>query len=34
MLFSRAVDRITIESLSLYIGRHILNEIEYVSGSS
>ena len=30
-LFGRAVDLITIESLSPYIGPHILNEVEYVS---
>jgi len=29
-LFGRAVDLITIESLSPYIGPHILNEVEYV----
>lgn len=30
-LFGRAVDLITIESLSPYIGPHILDEVEYVS---
>lgn len=30
-LFGRAVDLITIESLSPYIGSHILDEVEYVS---
>ncbi len=30
-LFGRTVDLITIESLSPYIGPHILNEVEYVS---
>jgi hypothetical protein len=30
-LFGRAVDLITIESLSPYIGSHILNEVEYVT---
>jgi uncharacterized protein len=30
-LFDRAVDLITVESLSPYIGPHILNEVEYVS---
>ena len=30
-IFGRAVDLITIESLSPYIGPHILNEVEYVS---
>ncbi len=33
-LFGRTVDLITIESLSPYIGPHILNEVEYVSVSS
>lgn len=33
-LFGRAVDLITIESLSPYIGSHILDEVEYVSVSS
>lgn len=33
-LFGRAVDLITIESLSPYIGPHILDEVEYVSVSS
>jgi uncharacterized protein len=30
-LFERAVDLITVESLSPYIGSHILAEVEYVS---
>jgi uncharacterized protein len=30
-LFGRAVDLITVESLSPYIGSHILDEVEYVS---
>lgn len=30
-LFGRSVDLITIESLSPYIGPHILSEVEYVS---
>ncbi|MBW4519442.1 MAG: nucleotidyltransferase family protein [Scytolyngbya sp. HA4215-MV1] len=30
-LFGRAVDLVTIESLSPYIGPHILDEVEYVS---
>lgn len=30
-LFGRSVDLITIESLSPYIGSHILAEVEYVS---
>ncbi|NJL90667.1 MAG: nucleotidyltransferase family protein [Coleofasciculaceae cyanobacterium SM2_1_6] len=30
-LFGRAVDIVTIESLSPYIGSHILQEVEYVS---
>ena len=30
-LFGRAVDLITVESLSPYIGPHILDEVEYVS---
>jgi len=30
-LFGRAVDLVTVESLSLYIGSHILDEVEYVS---
>ncbi len=30
-LFGRSVDLITIESLSPYIGPHILDEVEYVS---
>ncbi|MEL7038080.1 MAG: nucleotidyltransferase family protein [Cyanobacteria bacterium J06592_8] len=30
-LFGRSVDLITIESLSPYIGSHILDEVEYVS---
>ncbi|MFB2978913.1 nucleotidyltransferase family protein [Microseira sp. BLCC-F43] len=30
-IFDRAVDLITIESLSPYIGPHILREVEYVS---
>jgi uncharacterized protein len=30
-LFGRAVDLITIESLSPYIGSHILDEVEYVT---
>jgi len=30
-LFGRAVDLITIESLSPYIGPHILHDVEYVS---
>ncbi|NJN88662.1 MAG: nucleotidyltransferase family protein [Leptolyngbyaceae cyanobacterium SL_7_1] len=30
-LLGRAVDLITIESLSPYIGPHILNEVEYVT---
>ena len=29
-IFGRAVDLITIESLSPYIGPHILDEVEYV----
>ncbi len=33
-LFGRAVDLITIESLSPYIGPHILDEVEYVSVSA
>ena len=33
-LFGRAVDLITIESLSPYIGSHILDEVEYVSVGS
>ena len=33
-LFGRAVDLITIESLSPYIGPHILDEVEYVSVGS
>lgn len=33
-LFGRAVDLITVESLSPYIGPHILDEVEYVSVSS
>ena len=33
-LFDRAVDLITIESLSPYIGPYILNEVEYVSVSA
>ncbi len=33
-LFDRAVDLITIESLSPYIGSHILDEVEYVSVSA
>jgi uncharacterized protein len=32
-LFDRAVDLITVESLSPYIGSHILAEVEYVSVS-
>lgn len=30
-LFGRAVDLITVESLSPYIGSHILDEVEYVA---
>lgn len=30
-LFGRSVDLVTIESLSPYIGAHILDEVEYVS---
>lgn len=30
-LFGRAIDLVTIESLSPYIGSHILKEVEYVS---
>ncbi|KAM3107998.1 nucleotidyltransferase family protein [Phormidesmis sp. 146-33] len=30
-LFGRAIDLVTIESLSPYIGPHILDEVEYVS---
>lgn len=30
-IFGRAVDLITIESLSPYIGPHILDEVEYVA---
>jgi uncharacterized protein len=33
-LFGRAVDLVTIESLSPYIGPHILQEVEYVSISA
>ena len=33
-LFGRAVDLITVESLSPYIGPHILDEVEYVSVGS
>ena len=33
-IFGRAVDLIMIESLSPYIGLHILDEVEYVSVSS
>lgn len=33
-LFGRNVDLITFESLSPYIGAHILDEVEYVSISS
>jgi hypothetical protein len=33
-IFDRAVDLITIESLSPYIGPRILNEVEYVSVSA
>lgn len=33
-LFGRAVDLVTVESLSPYIGSHILDEVEYVSVSS
>jgi predicted nucleotidyltransferase len=33
-LFGRAVDLITIESLSLYIGQRILDEVEYVPVSA
>jgi uncharacterized protein len=33
-IFGRAVDLITIESLSPYIGPHILDEVEYVSVGS
>ena len=33
-LFGRAVDLITIESLSPYIGSHILDEVEYISVGS
>ncbi|MBD2034334.1 nucleotidyltransferase family protein [Leptolyngbya sp. FACHB-321] len=33
-LFGRAVDLITIESLSPYISPHILDEVEYVSVGS
>jgi len=33
-LFGRAVDPLTVESLSLYIGPRILEEVEYVSVSS
>lgn len=33
-LFGRPVDLITIESLSPYIGQHILSEVEYVSLSA
>nr|WP_255527305.1 hypothetical protein [Oculatella sp. LEGE 06141] len=33
-LFGRAVDLITVESLSPYIGSHILDEVEYVSVGS
>jgi hypothetical protein len=33
-LFGRAVDLVTVESLSPYIGPHILAEVEYVSLSS
>jgi uncharacterized protein len=33
-LFGRAVDLITVESLSPYIGPHILNEVEYISISA
>ena len=29
-LFGRAVDLVTVESLSPYLGLHILNEVEYV----
>ena len=29
-LFGRAVDLVTVESLSPYLGSHILNEVEYV----
>jgi uncharacterized protein len=30
-LFGRSVDLVTVESLSPYIGAHILDEVEYVS---
>jgi predicted nucleotidyltransferase len=33
-LFGRTVDLVTIESLSPYIGPHILDEVEYVSINS
>ena len=33
-LFGRTVDLITVESLSPYIGPHILAEVEYVTVSS
>lgn len=33
-IFGRAVDLITTESLSPYIGPHILSEVEYVSDST
>lgn len=33
-LFGRTVDLITVESLSPYIGPHILDEVEYVSISA
>lgn len=33
-LFGRTVDLITVESLSPYIGPHILDEVEYVAVSS
>ena len=33
-LFGRTVDLITVESLSPYIGPHILDEVEYVSVGS
>ena len=32
-LFGRAVDLLTVESLSPYIGPHILEEVEYVVSS-
>jgi predicted nucleotidyltransferase len=34
MLFGGAVDLITIKSLSPYIGRHLLDKVEYVSVGS